>query len=77
MRPQTHVIYELTLVDKEGEEMFYEFSRDFDDDIYNSDIDGTDIMMVNFVVQDLKNEYGEELLLMEFSVDRSVVGELH
>lgn len=72
MRPLTNVIYELNLINIEGSEIKETFSHDFDSEIYNSDVEGTDLMMVNFRVQDLREIYGE-LFLMEFTVDRGDV----
>jgi hypothetical protein len=59
----------------DGEDMTVVFSHDFDDEIYNNDIDGTDVMMVNFKMQDLKKEHGDGIFLLEFSVERG--GVLH
>lgn len=75
MRPQTHVIYELNIITTEGEEMLVVFSHDFDSEIYNGDVEGTDAMMVNFKYQDLKEQYGDGILLLEYSVERG--GVLH
>ncbi|PGA05605.1 hypothetical protein [Bacillus mycoides] len=71
MRPQIHVFYELELIGVEG--TFVEkFSHIFDREIYNSDVEGTDVMMVNFKMQELKEKYSDALLL-EFSVERGEV----
>jgi hypothetical protein len=69
MRPQTHVTYELNLINIEGEEISEVFSHNFDSEIYDSDIEGTDVMMVNFKVGDLKEKHGD-VFLLDFSVER-------
>ncbi|MGN4822057.1 hypothetical protein [Bacillus cereus] len=48
------------------------FSHIFDREIYNSDVEGTDVMMINFKMQELKEKYNDALLL-EFSVERGEV----
>lgn len=71
MRPQIHVFYELELIGVKG--TFVEkFSHIFDREIYNSDVEGTDVMMINFKMQELKEKYNDALLL-EFSVERGEV----
>lgn len=69
MRKQTHVIYELNLINMEGEEFVEEFSHCFDSELYEHDIDGTDVTMVHFKMQDLKKKHGE-VFLLEFSIER-------
>lgn len=73
MRPQIQVVYELTLIGISGEEFVEKFSHVFDREIYDSDVEGTDVMMVNFKMQELKEKY-DDVLLLEFSVER---GEVH
>ncbi len=75
MRPQTSVIYELNLINMEGEELTETFTKSFDSEIYNNDVDGTDSMIVNFKVQDLQRERGG-IFLLGFSVER-ISGTVH
>lgn len=72
MRPQIQVFYELELMGVDGK-FVEKFSRIFDRKIYDSDVEGTDVMMVNFKFQELKEKY-DDILLLEFSVER---GEVH
>ncbi|PEA25918.1 hypothetical protein CN984_12510 [Bacillus cereus] len=71
MRPQIQVFYELELIGVDGA-FIEKFSHIFDREIYNSDVEGTDVMMVNFKMQELKEKYSDALLL-EFSVERGEV----
>lgn len=71
MRPQVQVFYELELIGVDG--TFVEkFSYIFDREIYNSDIEGTDVMMVNFKMQEISEKY-DDVLLLEFSIERGEV----
>ena len=69
MRKNITVTYELNIINKEGEEMVEVFSHVFDSELYNEDVEGIDVMMVNFKVQDLQKRYGQ-VFLMEFSIER-------
>lgn len=71
MREEIQVNYELNIIGVEGE-FTEEFSHVFDSSLYNSDIEGTDFMMVNFKVQELRNTHGD-VFLLEFSVNRGGV----
>jgi hypothetical protein len=70
MRELTNVVYELNLINKEGTEITETFSHTFDSELYNHDVDGTDVMMVNFKMQDLMKEHGKDIFLLEFTIDR-------
>jgi hypothetical protein len=70
LRKQINVIYELNLITGNGEEVKEEFSYQFDRELYEEDMDGTDIMTINFLMQDMKKKYGDDVFLMDFSVDR-------
>lgn len=74
MGKQIYVTYELILADRTGEEFTESFSHSFESDIYCSDVETTDIMMVNFKMQDLKEKYGD-VVLVEFSIERG--GDYH
>lgn len=75
MRAQTHVVYELNIINEEGEYTEV-FSHDFDSEIYEEDIDGTDMMMINFEMEKLKKKYGEMTLLLEWCIERNPIGRL-
>jgi hypothetical protein len=72
LREHVNVTYELNLINREGEEFTETFSHCFDSEIYEIDVEGTDITMVNFKVQDLKSKYGE-IFLMDFAITREGV----
>lgn len=69
MRQNVTVTYELDFINEEGEEMTETFSHIFDSELYNEDVEGIDVMMVNFKVQDLQKKYGQ-VFLMSFSIER-------
>ncbi|MGH0831315.1 hypothetical protein ACQVTX_23860 [Bacillus pretiosus] len=71
MRPQIQVFYELELMGADGK-FVEKFSRIFDKEIYSSDVEGTDVMMVNFKFQEISEKY-DDVLLLEFSVERGEV----
>lgn len=48
------------------------FSHIFDKEIYSSDVEGTDVMMVNFKMQEISEKY-VDVLLLEFSIERGEV----
>lgn len=70
MRKQICVTYELNLMTGDGREITDEFSYQFDYEIYNEDSDGTDFLTINFLMQDMKKKYGDDVLLIEFIVTR-------
>jgi len=69
---ETQVTYELILM-VGGGEFTERFSQSFDSKIYNDDIEGTDWMVVGFKMQELKEKYGDDLMLLEMIVERGVV----
>lgn len=69
VREEIKVFYELELVGSMGE-FTEEFTHTFDKEIYIEDIDATDVMMVNFKMQELKEKYGRDLFLLGFSIGR-------
>ena len=69
MREEVKVFYELEIVGSVGE-LTEEFSHAFDKEIYIGDMEATDVMMVNFKMQELKEKYGNDIFLLEFSISR-------
>jgi hypothetical protein len=69
MREEIKVFYELEIVGGMGE-FTEEFTHTFDREIYIEDMEATDVMMVNFKMQELKEKYGEDIFLLEFSIGR-------
>ncbi|MEX3625055.1 hypothetical protein [Viridibacillus arvi] len=67
-RPMTTVIYEMILALNEVE-MKKEFEELYDSDLYESDKDSIDLMYVNARMKDFKEEYGDSVLLVEFSIE--------
>ncbi|HDR8454001.1 TPA: hypothetical protein QC364_000793 [Bacillus cereus] len=70
-RPLTNVIYELELIGEEGE-IKEEFSISFDSELYDSDRESTDHIAINMKVVELKEKYGEDLLLLNYSISRGL-----
>jgi hypothetical protein len=73
LRPQTHVTYELDIITMDGEEMCVVFSHEFDSEIYDGDEEATDLMMVNFKMQELKEKHGDGVFLLGWSIARGGV----
>lgn len=69
MREQIQVTYELNMMIN-GENVEKAFSRILDKELYYEDIDSFDIMVINNKVMDLKSEYGDDVFLVQFSVER-------
>jgi hypothetical protein len=68
-RPLTKVTYELELIGEKGE-FLEEFSISFDSELYDNDAQSTDAMTINFRMEDFKLKYGDDILLLSYSVDR-------
>jgi hypothetical protein len=69
-RPVIRVDYELEIMDGTGKNSIADFYVMFDAELYDEDRDGIDNMVVNTKFNELKEQYGDDLLLVEFSVER-------
>lgn len=70
-RPLTTVKYELELITGEAQ-VREEFITSYDSEFYNEDMESTDCIFVTMRVEDLKEKYGDDLCLLEFTVEREM-----
>lgn len=70
IRPLTIVTYELHVITSDGDEAKEKFSISYDSEFYNEDMESTDSIFVTMRMADMKEKYGNDTLLLEFSVER-------
>lgn len=68
-RPLTKVQYELEIITSDGE-VTKEFSTSYDSEFYNEDKESTDQIFITMRMADLREDLGEDALLIGFSVER-------
>jgi hypothetical protein len=69
-RPIIRVDYEMEVIGENSKNFIADFYVMFDAELYNEDREGIDNMVVNTKFNELKDQHGNNLLLVEFSVER-------
>lgn len=70
-RPMTTVKYELEIMNSEGQ-FKEEFVCSYDSEFYDEDKESTDGIFVSMKMAELRDQYGNDILLLMYSVDREV-----
>lgn len=68
-REEVKVTYNVTGIDKSGEFASFDWSSQFDLEMYEEDIDMMDVQTVNYKVEDYKSKNGD-FMVTEFTIDR-------
>lgn len=68
-RPTIKVSYELTAVGDNGE-VYESFSITYDYEMYYDDRESIDLMNIDLRIKEMSEIHGEELLLLEYSIER-------
>ncbi|MEC2335083.1 hypothetical protein [Bacillus subtilis] len=69
-RPQTKVVYDLTIIVEDGGEIKKSFTVSYDSEIYDDDKESTDLIFIKMRMADLKEIYGNNILLLTFDISR-------
>ncbi|MCY9056087.1 hypothetical protein MOE90_20840 [Bacillus spizizenii] len=69
-RPQTKVVYDMTIIAEDGGEIKKSFTVSYDSEIYDDDKESTDLIFINMRMADLKEIYGNNILLLTFDISR-------
>lgn len=70
IRPLTNVTYELVLITTDGAELKEEFTMSYDSELYDDDQTSVDSLFINMRMEDMKEKYGNDVLLLEFAISR-------
>lgn len=70
-RPLTQVIYELEIITSDGSEVKEEFAVSYDSEFYDEDRESTDAIFVHMRMADMREKYGDDTLLLEYTIERS------
>lgn len=69
-RPLTRVLYELEIITSDGDEVREEFSVSYDSEFYDGDRESTDAIFVTMRMAEMKEKYGKDAILLEYTIER-------